>query len=91
MNRLYDSEGTRNTVEGLTSNSIKQSEASSGSFISVMAIYGTPQDHTLSLHIANSRKQKTGFLTGSYIKPAYQNSESSSMNYRKATQLSTFQ
>ena len=42
-------------------------------------------------YIANSRKQKTGFLTESYIKPAYQNSESSSINYRKATQLSTFQ
>ena len=33
MNRLYDSVGTRNTVEGLTSNSIKLSEASSGSWI----------------------------------------------------------
>ena len=33
MNRLYDSVGTRNTVEGLTSNSTKQSEASSGSWI----------------------------------------------------------
>ena len=99
------------------------------SFISVMALYGTPQDCTLSLHIANSRKQgpvvrslvsanrwlrgiktyrfpwyltlvsanhalsnpgqKTGFLTG--FLTAYQNSEYSSMNYGKATQLSTFQ
>ena len=61
------------------------------SFISVMALYGTPQDRTLSLHIANSRKQKTGFLTGSYINPAYENSECSSMNCGKATQPSTFQ
>ena len=53
------------------------------SFISVMALYGTPQDRTLSLHIANSRKQQTGFLTASYINPAYQNSECSSMNERQ--------
>ena len=59
-------------------------------FFSVMALYGTPQDRT-SLHIANSRKQKTGFLTGSYFNPAYQNSDCSSMNCGKATQLSTFQ
>jgi len=55
-----------------------------------MALYGTPQNRT-NLHIANSRKQKTGFLTGSYFNSAYQNSDCSSMNCGKATQLSTFQ
>ena len=33
VNRLYESVGIRNTVEGLTSNGTKRSEASSGSWI----------------------------------------------------------
>lgn len=55
-----------------------------------MALHGIPQDRTLSLYTANSIKQKTGFLTGSYFNPAYLNSESSRMNCGEATKQSTF-